>query len=86
MDRSNSLPTAEINATTGNQSAVFGSYPPIYCKAFFTTSGSEESFGREEKEMSGVDEGQEFKSDGEKTLPSSKYEEMVNKTFLCNVL
>jgi len=41
--------TAEINATTANQSAVFGSHTPIYHEALFTTSGGEESSGKEEE-------------------------------------
>lgn len=41
MDTSNSL--------SANQTAVFGSHTPIYRKALFTTSGSEESSGKEEK-------------------------------------
>jgi len=40
---------AEINATTANQSAVFGLHTPIYREALFTTSGGEESSGKEEK-------------------------------------
>jgi len=54
---------------------------PIYGKASFTTSGGEESSGREKKEMCGICEGHEFESDGERTLASSKDEEMVNKNI-----